>query len=121
MENLDDRREVWHLLHALRPSRRYRFIRWCCKGCRVGSYVPKLWHTQRDLDRLKEAERTGGAADVQISNECYGYLWSMATQYGLDLAAVTITLEALTRGRLTFEELESCSEWELTPCGLILS
>lgn len=105
------------MLHKLRPSNRYRFVRWCCRGCRVGRYSPKLWHSRRDLERLQEAERFGGDADRQVTNECYGYLWSLATQYELDLARVIVILDSVTRGRLLFTDLERYPEMELVPCG----
>ena len=99
VDTLDDRREVWHLLHRLPPRGRYRFLAWACT--RVDSATSKgqcptpRWLTMRP--RVRRAEAGDEAEDRRLTTEVYLDLGCLAIQFGLDLGAVAPALEAVVR------------------------
>lgn len=96
LDTLDDRRELWHLLHGLSPWSRVAFLeRWCL---RVPPPTPAP-SVVRMRERIEAARRGCDNADRQLTNEIYYDLLSLATNYGIDLGAVAVDLEAVRRDR----------------------
>jgi hypothetical protein len=94
VDTLDDRRELWHLLHRMHPVRRVRFLEWSCQTAagQVGQRpTVSLFRMQ---ERIREAQRDpSGKADEILTNEIYGDLIVLAAQWKLDLAAVCVAAE----------------------------
>lgn len=97
LDTLDDRRELWHLLHRLPPRRRVSFLAWCCgKVRRPDGNGP--------VASSRMAETIAGAArcdrfDHRLTNEIYGDVLALSAQWGLDLAAAAAELERRVRDR----------------------
>lgn len=83
-DNLDDRREILHLLHKLAPAERVRFLAWCCGQCR-----PKgaTYHGP--------SARTKGHA-----LEIFFDVWLLAVQDGLNLDRALKKLEEVVRRKI---------------------
>lgn len=103
LDTLDDRRELWHLLHRLAPPDRFRFLSFCC----LHAYLPNSrihptasWF--RMSRRIVRAQRSGQRADEQdlaLTNEIYTDIWALVIQYGLSSRFIAPQLEvAIRRG-----------------------
>jgi hypothetical protein len=95
IDTLDDRREVWHLLHRLPPARRVAFLADCCsrvRDCRGNRPVPSA----RMAPALAAARRCD-RADHRLTTMLYTDLLMLAAQWGLDPAAAAVRLEAWVR------------------------
>lgn len=95
LDNLDDRREIWQLLHRLAPPRRVDFLRQCCAKVPPPRPRPAV---ARMAARLLAA-RTCGVADRGITNEIYYDLLYLSVNHDLDLGAAAVELEAVVSGR----------------------
>lgn len=97
-DTLDDRREIWSLLHRLHPLRRVRFLRLCCQQVTLpgGSQSPAP--SYRMHERIRAALRDD-TADEWLTNEIYGDLFQLAHQWRLDLDTVTRRLEEVVKGK----------------------
>lgn len=98
LDTLDDRREIWSLLHRLSPRDRVRFLGWCC------SQVAAPGSTRPTPSLLRMGEVIGMAdrcdrADDRLTNEVYGDVLVLASQWGLDLGRAAVVLERRARGR----------------------
>ena len=84
-DNLDDRREVWRLLHRLPPVLRVQWLAWCCKQVesRYGPVAPKL-HIYKPL--VASAGKDDRPDEI-LTNEVFIDWWRLASQYGLDQIA----------------------------------
>ena len=101
LDTLDDRREIWHLLHRLPPRDRFRFLQFCC----LHAYLPNSrihptasWF--RMGRRIVRAQRSGQRADEQdlaLTNEIYIDLWALVIQYGLSARFFAPRLELAIR------------------------
>lgn len=92
-DTLDDRREVYYLLARLPPRRR---VEWLANACR-GAVIPKT-KTRPHVSaatwaRADEAMRDD-SLDEGLTVEVFFDFWTMAANYGLDVAAA---LEVLVR------------------------
>lgn len=94
-DNLDDRREIWHLLARLPPRRRYQFLAWCCRQTTAKPQPLPSWF--RMTPRILAAERGDERQDMALTNEIYGDLWALGYQYGLSTALATLELERIVR------------------------
>lgn len=94
-DNLDDRRELWHLLHRLPPAWRVSFLEWCCKQV-AGRYGP-VRPRAKVFGPLLDHSRRDDRADLVTTNEVYLDVYRLGHQYGLDLDAACRRLEAVAK------------------------
>lgn len=92
MDTLDDRRELWHLLHRLPPVRRVAFLAWCCTQV-SGPGGTRPGPSSRNQPAVAAA-RLDDKADERLTNMMYGDLLMLGAQWGLDLAKAAVTLES---------------------------
>lgn len=107
VDTLDDRREIWHLLHRLPPRERVRFIGRCCN--RLGSKgrgVRPSVHRMRD--RIDGSYRDD-KADEGLTNMLYADLLFLGAQWDLDLPAAVVELESVVRRRIRVCDLSPFS------------
>lgn len=97
-DTLDDRRELWHLLHRLTPADRFRFLGWCCKCV----YLPNTtvhptpsW--VRMARRMRDATAGDDRQDNALTTEIYADMFALGLQYHLSFAQVAPVLEALVK------------------------
>lgn len=105
-DTLDDRREIWAMLHRLSPAARMRFQVWCCRATgkpsvrsqvdrpAVGDGLPELPNGMRD--RMTAAYRSD-RDDVVFTNECYHDFLKLCYCHGLDPHAATTALARYVR------------------------
>lgn len=117
IDTLDDRREVWHLLHRLSPRDRVRFLARCCRRMTdAKGYGPRvsLWRMRGRID----ASYRCGKADDGLTNEVYGDLLMLACEpWHLDLLAAAAELEQIARGRLTLSDPCPSPPPAASPCA----
>ena len=100
LDTLDDRREVWWLLHKLPPGDRYRFLAWCCRQVYLpNSRIHPTPSWLRMGPRIRAAAAGDDAQDRALTNEIDMDLFMMAMSYSLDTRAAAVTLEAWVRRR----------------------
>lgn len=97
LDTLDDRRELWCLLHRLSPRRRVSFLADCCDRVRRPDGAGPV-ASRRMAPAVALAYRCG-RADDRLTTEVYGDLLVLACQWGLDLAAAAAALEGRVRRR----------------------
>lgn len=88
LDTLDDRREIWHLLHRLPPADRVRFLRYACASC-----VPnRKGHLPAPCVRLMRTTvadaRRCDDGDRRFTNEVYADLIQVVSGWALDPVAV---------------------------------
>lgn len=98
LDTLDDRREIWHLLHRLSPASRVAFLRRWCDRIRAANKhgngpAPMGFDTL-----IREANRCE-RGNERLTNTVYCDLVAASAQWELDLVAVAADLEAEARGR----------------------
>src|SRR3990172_248232 len=93
LDTLDDRREIWLLLHRLSPRRRVAYLAWCCEQVK-GKLQPVA--SSRMAATIEDAHRSE-RADDRLTNEGYGDLISLGLNFGFDLGRATA--ELVSRGR----------------------
>ena len=96
LDDLDSRRELWHLLHRLPPARRLAYLLRCCMAVSDSrGNGPRPTADMRDR-MVPEAVRCS-RADERLTNSFYMDIVALSHQMGLDLAAVARDLERLGR------------------------
>jgi hypothetical protein len=93
LDTLDDRREVWGLLHRLPPGKRVRFLQWAASQAKsiLGGNKP-VHTTPKAL--VEEAVRDyGDGADVRLTTSLYTELGMLYAQWGVDPKGVAEELE----------------------------
>lgn len=83
IDTLDDRRELWRLLHRLPPSRRIDFLAWCCSqvsGPNGNGPTPGA-----GLLATATAARRDDGADRRLTNEIYMDVMVLGHQWSLDM------------------------------------
>jgi len=97
VDTVDDRREVWHLLHRLPPDHRVAFLQWACKQVPPTNAnrlpEPAVWKMRATADLARRCDR----ADNALTNECYSDILQLAATWGLDLVKTAHALERLVR------------------------
>lgn len=108
VDNRDDRREIWHLLHRLQPFERIGFLSAECEIVPHGTRSPDgqfilrpvpLFHKMRPLAL---AAHNGGAPDEMLTNEVYGDLLLLTLQYGTVPSEMAVRLESRIRRGITY-------------------
>lgn len=83
-DTLDDRREIYHLLHRLPPHKRIRFVDQCCHTAKLGRHhsTIRVSHSSRLLaDQARKCDR----ADQALTMDLYNDLWMLSTHYSFNL------------------------------------
>ena len=90
LDTLDDRREVYHLLHRLPPARRVAFLADCCgRVTAPGGNRPAAAGFGRLVREAGRCDR----GDERLTVAVYTDLLALAAQWRLDLAAAAVRLE----------------------------
>lgn len=95
MDTLDDRRELWHLLHRLPPHNRVAFLHRACRSvskpnapCPIPE--PAWWNEAREAERCDRA-------DEKLTTETFLSLAGISAEYGFDLLKAACELEQLVK------------------------
>jgi hypothetical protein len=100
IDTLDDRREIWFLLHRLPPRSRFRFLAFLCRHAYLpGSRCHPLPSWFRMAPRIRQAEQGDEQQDLALTNEVYTDILAMTMQYGLSAKFAAESAEqAVKRG-----------------------
>lgn len=95
-DNLDDRREIHHLLARLSPMRRVAFVDECCLSAVLpGSAVhPGVARKTRDLAQLA---RRDSSADSRLTLNLFMDLWYLHLHYSWSFDSALARLVELVR------------------------
>lgn len=95
LDTLDDRREIWILLHRLPPVERVRFVGAACERVSAanGGQGPRPARYRAMLEAARWCDR----ADVALTNSAYLDLLQLAANWKLDLSVAALRLETLVR------------------------
>lgn len=100
LDTLDDRREIWHLLHRLHPYRRIRFLAWCCRlAARSGNGRGGQPVVSHRMESRVDAAVRDDAQDYVLTHEIYTDFWCLVHQYGMDESVAAGELASLARER----------------------
>lgn len=100
-DNVDDRREIWHLLHNLSPFYRVKFVEYCCQLA-----IGKLRGVQLDVsdvfdaESMKETVKGSWICDREnerLTNVLYYDILALACQWKVDLSRVVLDLEQVVK------------------------
>lgn len=83
-DTLDDRREIYRLLHRLSPQKRIAFLNWCCKQATLGKHQSYI-QVSRKSHQMAEQARKCDRADEALTADLYNDLWHLASHYQFDL------------------------------------
>lgn len=107
VDTLDDRREIWHLLHRLAPWERVRFVDWCCRSVRsFGRGVRPSVH--RMLDRIQSSFKDD-KSDHALTNMLYADVLFLGSQWGLDVPRAAVMLEQVVKCRTKIADIPPLS------------
>ena len=96
LDTLDDRREVWHLLHRLHPRRRVEYLSWCCKQVRgINGGTGPVPHGHGEM--VRAAIRGDDAQDQRLTTTIYMELGMLASQQRIEMKDAAIMLEQFAR------------------------
>jgi hypothetical protein len=95
LDTLDDRRELFALLHRLPPRRRVAYVEGLCRGLTIADGLRR--GVSARTHALAELARRDDSADRRLTLDLYMDCWHLCVQYGLDLPAAAQALEALVR------------------------
>lgn len=97
LDDVDSRREIWHLLNRLPPQKRLDFLSYACrcvpKNAKGHLPEPAVWKMRSSVEL---AGRCDKASEV-LTNEVYLDLVQLAATWDLDLLATAHELTALVR------------------------
>jgi hypothetical protein len=91
LDNVDSRRELFHLLHRLAPRTRYNYLVKCCHAVKDG-LGNGLFPLPSMRDMVRDAERCD-RGDERLSNAIFIDLLQLAANRNLDLVKVALDLE----------------------------
>jgi hypothetical protein len=99
LDTLDDRREIWQLLHRLHPARRLEFLQWCCDlAARSGTRAGEPVVSHRMKARLRGAMRDD-REDERLTHEVYTDFWCLVHQYEMSEQLASAELVRRVRER----------------------
>lgn len=90
LNTLDDRREIWTLLHRLSPSGRVAFLHWACR--QVADQHGNGPHPMIDRGMIQQAYRCD-RADDRLTTAIFADLWALVGQWNLDPVKAAVELE----------------------------
>lgn len=91
MDNVSDRREMWHLLHRMPPRDRVRFLKWAC-GQVGGPGVRTRPEPTYERSLIDLAYRDD-SADLRVTNLVYYDVWVLVGQWEADPIKLGIELD----------------------------
>lgn len=95
-DTLDDRREVWRLLHRLPPGKRVRFLQWAAEQSKIVKGNKPVHTTPRSV--VEAAIRDyGNGADTNLTNSLYTELGMLYVQWNVDPKTIAEELEQRVR------------------------
>lgn len=94
-DNVDDRREIWHLLHKLNPHQRVKFVGYCCQIVtgKLKGVVLDATSMQDTIEESWICER----ASERLTNILYYDILALACQWKVDLSRVVLDLEQVVK------------------------
>ena len=97
LESLDDRREIWHLLHRMPPAARLSYLYKCCEAVKDGLGnglfpLPSMKQMVRDAEHCERGNE-------RLTNAVWTDALQLCANRGLCLAAVALDLEQVAKGR----------------------
>lgn len=96
LDTLDDRREVWYLLHRLAPRQR---VQWLAAACRL-ALIPRSKTRPRVSAKTwarADAAMRDDSLDEGLTTEIFFDFWTMAANYSLDTAKALEVLVGMAR------------------------
>ena len=111
-DNLDDRRDIFHLLTKLRPQQRWQFLRLSAQFCKCKP-KPQILLDATDTTMTQAAERGCDKSNDVVTNSVFRHLWHLAAQYELDMESTYCRVLALVQGDKTFADLSAELRTEL--------
>lgn len=97
LDNTDDRRELFNLIHRLPPAARLAYLHKACEAVKDG-LGNGLFPLPSMRQMVADAERCD-RGDERLSNAVWCDLLQLSANRGLDLAAVALDLEQVAKGR----------------------
>lgn len=97
LDTMDDRRELYALLHRLAPVARFRYLVKCCEAVKDG-LGNGLFPLPSMRGMVADAERCD-RGDDRLTNAVYADVIQLAANRNLDLAKVALDLEQIAHGR----------------------
>lgn len=97
-DTLDDRREIWHMLHRIKPMERVKFIEKCCLKVE-GPYKGVVFERDKVKDLIAES-RYRSDSDVRLTDVIYLDLLMLVAQWRLNFDWVVQTLESVVRRKV---------------------
>ncbi len=88
-DNLDDRREIYHLLLHLSPLRRIVFMERFLAKVHLGPWLSLVPAVDPSTKRLAREAMNDDAKDERLANELWNNIWAVCSSYedlSLDLA-----------------------------------
>lgn len=119
IDTLDDRREIWHLLHRLRPDRRLAFLDWACSVVVAPGGVQPVPSRFRMAATIAAAWRDTDA-DERLTDMLYGDVLLLGSQWGIDLTSAALLLEQWVRRPQDYSSASPCTSATAasrTPCS----
>jgi hypothetical protein len=101
-DNLDDRREIWHLLHKLSPKFRFQFLDRCCQlvfqiKLAQGVNIGEMRASELRMRDTIKASRKCDQADNRLTSEIYWDILSLASPWSVDLGIICKDLEQIVK------------------------
>ena len=96
LDTLDDRKEIWYLLHRLSPNRRVAFLDWCCSQVSGPNGTRPIPSRLRMAETIRMAYRCDNA-DLRLTNELYTDVIALGHQWQLDVGRAAVVLEQFVR------------------------
>lgn len=97
-DNLDDRREIYHLLARLPPKRRLGWLEWACRNATLGESKVRPVVAAKTR-QLADQARWDSSANTRLTMEVFFDLWMLSVNYRMDFESLLRRLEAVVRGR----------------------
>ena len=96
LDTVDDRREIWHLLHKMPPLRRVLFLQRVCATIRLKDPHGNGPVPMGFAEKVADAERCE-RGNERLTNAVYADVIAAANQYDLDLVKLACELEQLVK------------------------
>lgn len=97
-DNLDDRREIRHLLERLPPRQQLAFLRRCCQKSVLPHSTCRPAPNAQTIRLVRQAERSEEHAR-RLAFCIYMDLWALSVQYNLDLDQALNELVEMVRAQ----------------------
>jgi hypothetical protein len=92
VDNLDDRREIVHLLDRLHPRKRIAFMRWCCRQAILPHGVGAHPQVNRKTLEFAEVACRDEEAAKRLTMDLFSDLYMLDVHYRFSLGAALAKL-----------------------------